>query len=127
MPAFEILTFPTVADARGALTVMDGALPFEIKRSFWIHGADGQTRGGHRHHVTRQALVAVAGAVTVLMNDGNSREDIVLSSPDMCLLVEPKDWHQMTFGPGSLLLAFASHSYMKEDYIHTPYERYVND
>lgn len=127
LSVFEILKFPTMVDARGSLTVMDGALPFEVKRSFWIYGAEGQTRGGHRHHVTRQALVALSGAVTVFMDDGVNCEDIVLSSPDTCLLVEPKDWHQMKFGPGSLLLAFASHEYMREDYIHEPYERQSND
>ena len=127
LPGFEILKFPTMADARGSLTVMERALPFEVRRSFWIYGAEGQTRGGHRHHVTRQALVAVAGSVTVLMDDGTDREEIVLSSPDMCLLVEPKDWHQMTFGPGSVLLAFASHGYMKEDYIHEPYQWQSDD
>ncbi|MFB2604215.1 WxcM-like domain-containing protein [Rhizobium phaseoli] len=29
----------------------------------------------------------------------------------------------MTFGPGSILLVFASHGYDKDDYIDTPYER----
>lgn len=127
MPAFECLQLPTRVDERGALTVMDGALPFPVARSFWIYGADGQTRGGHRHHVTRQALVAVSGAVRVMMDDGVTREEITLSSPDTCLLVEPKDFHFMTFGPGSILLVFASHGYMKEDYIHTPYERQSDD
>jgi len=127
LSSFDVLKFPTMADARGSLTVMDAALPFEVKRSFWIHGADGQTRGGHRHHVTRQALVAVAGTVTVLMDNGVDRQEIALSSPDMCLLVEPQDWHQMTFGPGSVLLAFASHGYMTSDYIHEPYRRQSDD
>jgi len=111
-----------MADARGSLTVLDGALPFEVKRSFWIYGAQGNTRGGHRHHLTRQALVALSGSVTVHMEDGTNRESIVLSSPDSCLLVEPKDWHTMDFGPDAILLVFASHGYDKNDYIHEPYQ-----
>lgn len=121
--AFHQIKLPTLKDARGALTVMDGELPFTVARSFWIYGADTNTRGGHRHFVTRQALIAMVGTITVLMDDGERRENIVLSSPDNCLLVEPKDWHEMTFTPGSVMLAFASHPYMKEDYIHEPYER----
>lgn len=123
MSAFKLIKLPTMSDPRGMLTVMDGILPFSVVRSFWIYGADGQKRGGHRHHETRQALVALAGQVTVLMDDGETQEDINLSSPDECLLVEPKDWHEMSFGRGSILLVFASHGYDKADYIHTPYKR----
>ncbi|MGO7540847.1 FdtA/QdtA family cupin domain-containing protein [Rhizobium ruizarguesonis] len=123
MSAFTLLTLKTMSDTRGMLTVMDGILPFPIIRSFWIYGADGHKRGGHRHHETRQALVALSGSVVVSMDDGQTREDITLSSPDQCLLVEPKDWHEMTFGQDSVLLVFASHGYDKDDYIHTPYER----
>lgn len=122
MSAFELIKLPTMADARGHLTVLDGLLPFEVRRSFWIYGADGNTRGGHRHHVTRQALVALSGSVTVNMDDGRNRESIVLSSPDACLIVEPKDWHTMDFGLGAILMVFASHGYDKNDYIHEPYQ-----
>lgn len=122
MSAFELIKLPTMADARGCLTVLDGHLPFEVRRSFWIYGAGGHSRGGHRHHVTRQALVALSGTVTVHMDDGRNRESIVLSSPDTCLLVEPKDWHTMEFSADAIMLAFASHSYDKNDYIHEPYQ-----
>ncbi len=108
---------------RGNLTIMDSALPFDVVRSFWIYGADGHKRGGHRHHVTHQALIAVVGTVTIYMDDGKHQENIALSTPDQCLIVEPKDWHVMDFGPGSVLLVFASHSYNKADYIDAPYEK----
>jgi mannose-6-phosphate isomerase-like protein (cupin superfamily) len=121
MDRFAILSLPTFRDERGALTVLQDRLPFPIRRVFWIYGADGLTRGGHRHHKTRQALIAVAGTVTVHMDDGQFRDDIVLDSADRCLLVEPKDWHRMSFGPSSVLLAVASHSYDRADYIETPY------
>ncbi|MGO7164831.1 FdtA/QdtA family cupin domain-containing protein [Rhizobium johnstonii] len=123
MSAFTLLTLKTMSDGRGALTVMDGILPFPVVRSFWIYGADGHKRGGHSHHQTRQALVALSGSVMVFMDDGKAQEEITLSSPDQCLLVEPRDWHEMTFGPGSILLVFASRGYDKDDYIDTPYER----
>jgi dTDP-4-dehydrorhamnose 3,5-epimerase-like enzyme len=122
MSHFAVLELPTFNDPRGALTVLDGALPFRIVRTYWIYGADGQTRGGHRHHHTRQALVAIAGTVTIYMNDGITSDNVVLESPSRCLLVEPKDWHTMTFGPGSVLLVFSSHPYGRADYIDTPYE-----
>lgn len=119
---FQVMDLPNFGDERGMLTVLDGVLPFEIRRTFWIYGADGQVRGGHRHHRTRQALVAISGSVSVYMNDGSGEDTIVLDSPARCLLVEPKDWHTMTFGPGSVLLVLASHPYDRADYIDAPYE-----
>jgi hypothetical protein len=122
-PSFQLITLPTMADARGKLTVLDQVLPFEVRRSFWIYGADGHRRGGHRHHATNQALIAMAGMIDVFMDDGEKSETISMTSPDVCLIVEPKDWHYMDFKPGSILLVFASHGYDKDDYIHEPYER----
>lgn len=121
MPHFPTLKLPTFNDPRGSLTVMEGALPFTVVRSYWIYGADGQTRGGHRHRHTQQALVAIAGTVTVFMNDGTHTDHIRLDSPGDCLLVQPKDWHTMTFGPGSVLLVMSSHSYDRSEYIDEPY------
>ncbi len=119
---FTVLNLPTFTDPRGALTVLENVLPFTVARTYWIYGSDDQTRGGHRHHRTRQALVAVAGKVSIYMNDGRAIETVELDSPSLCLLVEPKDWHTMTFGPGSVLLVMSSQAYDRSDYIDTPYE-----
>lgn len=118
---FEQLRLASVSDQRGMLVVMQEDLPFEVRRVFWIVGADGQTRGSHRHRVTRQALVAVIGVVTVTLDNGERAAQVVLDSPAMALLVEPEDWHTMHFGPGAVLLVFASHEYEAADYIHEPY------
>jgi mannose-6-phosphate isomerase-like protein (cupin superfamily) len=122
MSHFTTIRLPTFLDARGGLTVLDGALPFEMKRTYWIYAADGQVRGGHRHVKTRQALVAVAGIVSIYMNDGRCSETVILDNPGQCLLVEPKDWHTMTFGPGSVLLVISSEPYDRADYIDDKYE-----
>ena len=119
---FTMLQLPTFADDRGVLTVLENALPFEVVRTYWIYGADGQTRGGHRHAYTRQALISIVGHVSIFMNDGVSQEVVELTKPNQCLLVEPKDWHTMTFGPGSILMVLSSHSYDRSEYIDTPYE-----
>ena len=121
MSEFKVIDLPGHRDGRGQLVVMEQALPFVPRRVFWISGADGQLRGGHRHHVTRQALVAVAGRVEVAMHDRRHRETIVLDRPDQCLLVEPDDWHTMAFGPGAILLVLASSPYDRADYIDEDY------
>ncbi len=120
---FSLIDLPSFGDERGWLSVVDGNLPFETKRIYWIYGADGQVRGGHRHKVTRQALIAVSGIVDVFMDDGVKQETVRLSHPRQCLLVEPQDWHQMTFGSGAVLLVLASHPFDPNDYIEQRYEK----
>jgi hypothetical protein len=127
MSHFAMLNLPTFTDPRGSLTVMERALPFEVVRTYWIYGADGQTRGGHRHSYTRQALVTLSGEVSMYMNDGITEETIVLNHPSQCLLVEPKDWHTMTFSKNAVLLVMSSHQYDRSEYIDTPYERALHD
>ena len=122
MSHFTILNLPTFTDPRGSLTVLERALPFEVVRFYWIYGSNGQKRGGHRHTYTRQGLIALSGSVSIYMNDGITEETIVLSQPSQCLLVEPKDWHTMTFGEGAVLLVMSSHTYDRTEYIDTPYE-----
>lgn len=122
MKRYTLLDLATFSDDRGSLTVLDNVLPFPIVRTYWIYGADGQTRGGHRHHVTRQALIAVAGSVSVFMDDGVEQTTVVLDKPSLCLLIEPKDWHTMKFGTGSVLLVISSHHYDRSDYIDQRYE-----
>ena len=116
----KIIEIPTFEDDRGFLTVMEDILPFDIKRVYWIYGADQQLRGGHRHKITKQALVAVAGTVDLKINDGKKESLYILDNPSKCIIVEPEDWHTMFFRKNSVLLVFASHSYDKKDYIETP-------
>ena len=117
-----IINLPTFSDSKGVLTVIEEKLPFRVFRTFWIYGSDGQTRGGHRHIHNRLALVALSGEVHLYVNDGVASETVSLTAPDQCLLLEPKDWHSMTFGTGAVLLVMASHPYDRSDYIDTPYD-----
>lgn len=121
MNSFTVLHLPTFDDSRGYLTVLDGVIPFTSKRMYWIYGADGQVRGGHRHKITQQALISVAGTVEVYMNDGQNSQVICLDVPSKCLLVMPKDWHTMKFSKNAVLLVIASHPYDRSDYIDQEY------
>lgn len=114
----KTIQLPTFSDEKGMLSVLDDAAPFPIARVFWISGADGQTRGGHRHKKTRQLLISVSGEVTIYLNNGVQENTVLLSQSNQGLLVEPEDWHTMTFGPKSILLVLASHPYDKDDYIY---------
>ena len=56
------------------------------------------------------------------MNNGVTSDDVVLQHPGDCLIVNPKDWHTMTFGQGSVLLVMSSHAYDRSEYIDKPYD-----
>ncbi len=117
----KIIKIPTFEDEKGFLTVMEDILPFQIKRSYWIYGADKKIRGGHRHKITRQALIALSGTVDLKTNDGTKESFYTLDDPSKCIIIEPEDWHTMYFKNKSVLLVFASEKYDKSDYIYSAY------
>lgn len=121
MSRFKIVELHHVIDSRGKLCVLQDEIPFAIERVFWIVDADDQIRGGHRHILTRQALIALKGRVDVYMNDGTHEQNIELDSTYKCLIVEPEDWHTMYFHSGSILLVLASEKYDRKDYITEKY------
>ena len=47
MSQSKIINLPTYKDERGILTVLEKQLDFEIKRIYWIYGANNQKRGQH--------------------------------------------------------------------------------
>lgn len=117
----KVITLPTHADARGALTVLEKILPFEIKRLYWIYDLNDQPRGRHRHHQTRQALVCLKGRCEVLICKHNQEEVTVLNQPNQLILLEPDDWHELRgFTSDTLMLLISSHAYDPADYIMEP-------
>ena len=116
----KIIEIPTFKDERGFLTVIEDILPFKVERIYWIYGADDQSRGGHRHKITKQALVAVSGIINLKINNGEEESLYILDHPSKCIIVEPEDWHTMIFKKNAVLLVFASHGYDKKDYIESP-------
>lgn len=120
--AYQI-SLKTFTDKRGNLTVIERTIPFDIKRIFYIYGVDDSIRGGHRHHKTIQAAICLRGTCTVRNDDNTTVQEFVLDSPDKCLILEPKDWHQMyDFSEDAILMVLASEFYDEKDYI---FERYA--
>lgn len=118
----RLLSLKTFTDKRGNLTVIERVIPFDIKRIFYIYGVDDSIRGGHRHHKTIQAAICIKGSCIISNNDGEKKEDFLLNSPDKCLILEPKDWHQMhNFTSDAILMVLASEYFDEKDYI---YDRY---
>jgi len=111
----------TVADLRGKLSVGQSpiSLPFEPKRFFVVYDVPSEAvRGEHAHKTCHQFLVCTHGAVTVIVDDGAAREQIVLDAPLVGLHLEPLVWSvQYRFTDDASLLVLASDQYDPDDYI----------
>ena len=118
-----LISLKTFTDKRGNLTVIEKSIPFDIKRIFYIYGVDESVRGGHRHKKTLQAAICLKGSCIIYNDDHTKKEEFLLDTPDKCLILEPKDWHQMhSFTKDAILMVLASEYFDEHDYI---FERYT--
>lgn len=119
-----LINLKTFTDKRGNLTVIEKVVPFDIKRIFYIYGVDDSIRGGHRHVKTVQAAICIQGSCIIFNDDNETKQEFILDSPDKCLILEPKDWHQMhSFSKDAILMVLASENFEASDYIHEPYSK----
>lgn len=111
----------SVQDMRGDLSVGEFLkdIPFEPKRYFLVFNVPSEkTRGEHAHHQCHQFLICVKGSCAVVVDDGESRYEVLLDSPDKGAHLPPLIWGvQYKYSSDAVLLVFASHYYEAEDYI----------
>src|SRR5262249_36820972 len=81
-------------DDRGTLSVLEeSALPFPIKRIFYMHRVpNGHERGGHAHQCTQQYVIAVSGRFTIDVSDGDRMQTYVLDDPNRGLYLPAMTW-----------------------------------
>lgn len=112
---------PVIKDLRGTLSPGEVArdVPFAVRRYFLVYGVpSAETRGEHAHHQCAQFLLAVSGHLSVLVDDGQRREEFTLDRPNVGLLIPPMVWGvQYRYQPNTVLLVFASEHYQASDYI----------
>lgn len=117
-----LIRIPVFADERGVLAVVDGLLPFSIRRVYAISAVPpGAVRAGHRHRQNRQALLCLSGSCTVTVKNRNAEAIFRLASSAEALVLEAADWHRIgDFTPDAVLLVLASNGYDPEDYLGDP-------
>jgi dTDP-4-dehydrorhamnose 3,5-epimerase len=117
----QLIDIPQRGDARGGLSVAElgGALPFPVRRVYWIHGTKPDvSRGFHAHRKLRQLCVCVAGSVRMTLFDGRREESVTLDSSARGLLICPGLWREThDFSPDCVLLVLADAEYDEADYI----------
>lgn len=118
---YEIIKLPRHLDRRGNLSVVENGIqiPFDMKRAFFIYDVPGgESRAGHAHHTLYQFIIAVGGSFTVHLDDGETKESILLNKPYEGLLLKPGTWsHLVDFSSGAVALVLCSDFYNEDDYI----------
>ena len=118
----------TVADLRGTLSVAETGqgLPFVPLRAFTIYDVPGkEVRGERALRECALFMICVSGSMSLVLDDGQLREEIVLDQPNIGVYVPPMLWAvQYKFSADAVLLVLASERYHPDDYIRD-YEEFV--
>lgn len=117
----RLVTLDRAVDMRGALVAGETTrhLPFQPRRFFVVHDVPSQeVRGAHAHRECEQFLVCLHGSVNAIVDDGESRAEYTLDSPQKGLYMPPMTWGtQYRYSDDAILLVLASHEYDPDDYI----------
>lgn len=112
----------------GNITIVqsDSALPFRVKRVYYLYDVPGGSeRGGHAHKVLQQLIVAASGSFDVILDDGAMKKTVHLNRPNYGLMVVPGIWREIiNFSSGAICLVLASERYDPSDYIRN-YQEFI--
>jgi acetyltransferase-like isoleucine patch superfamily enzyme len=118
----------TAADLRGSLSVAEIGqdLPFEPRRVFMVYDVPGKlVRGERALRNCSMFLICVSGSMSLVLDDGRMRQEVVLDQPNIGVHVPPMLWTiQYKFSTDAVLLVLASEGYDPDDYIRD-YETFV--
>ncbi|WP_272672792.1 sugar 3,4-ketoisomerase [Providencia sp. PROV037] len=121
MKLVNTIEFKKLGDDRGSLVSLEQNknIPFEIKRIYYIFGTkDGVSRGFHAHKNLQQVAICVKGSCRFLLDDGKTKEEIILDKPDTGLHINSFIWREMhDFSEDCVLMVLASELYDESDYI----------
>lgn len=112
---------PVVNDLRGNLSVgeFERHIPFTPKRYFMVYDVPSkEVRGEHAHLKCHQFLICIKGQCSVLVDDGENREEFKLDRSNVGLYLPPMTWGvQYNYTEDAVLLVFASDYYDPDDYV----------
>lgn len=115
-----LVDIPTFTDERGAISVMDKELPFEVKRVFWLHHInEGKDRGAHALLDGAEIMIAIHGSFVVDLDDTESKLSIILDNPCKGLVIRPGIWFRThSYKDDGVSLILASEEYARDKYMY---------
>jgi UDP-2-acetamido-3-amino-2,3-dideoxy-glucuronate N-acetyltransferase len=121
VPGVRLYKLPLIKDLRGSLSVgeFQKQIPFDVKRYFLVFDVPSKKlRGEHAHHTCHEFLICIHGSCSVMADDGNMRQEIVLDRPTLGVYLPPNTWRvHYKYSSDAVLLVFASQPYDANDYI----------
>lgn len=117
----QLIACTRADDMRGSLVAveMTDDFPFEPQRFFSVFGVpSAEVRGEHAHRTCHQLLLCLRGSLTVLVDDGERRQEVLLDDPEVGLYIPPMVWGtQFGYTADAILAVLASQPYDPADYI----------
>ena len=116
---------PTFTDERGAISVLDKELPFQVKRVFWLHHIqEGKDRGAHALLNSSEIMIAVHGSFIVDLDDTVNKTSVLLDDPSKGLMIRPGVWFRThSYKEDGVSLILAEEEYARDKYTYD-YEEY---
>ena len=109
------------ADARGEMAIAEAGadLPFVPRRVLTLFNVAGSAARGERaYRRGEHVFVCVKGSCTLLVDDGERRQEFTLDRPTEGILVPPFVWTtHYRYAEGAVLLVLASEPWREEDRI----------
>ncbi len=120
-----LVDVPTFTDERGAISVLDKELPFQVKRVFWLHHIqEGKDRGAHALLDSSEIMVAVHGSFIVDLDDTMNKTSVLLDDPSKGLMIRPGVWFRThSYKEDGVSLILAEEEYARDKYTYD-YEEY---
>lgn len=121
------IEIPTFEDVRGAISVIDKELPFEVKRVFWLHHInEGQSRGGHALLEGTELMCSLHGSFVLDLFDGVDSIKITMDNPKVGIVIRPGIWFSThDYRENGVSLILASEEYQRDRYTYD-YDKYLS-
>jgi dTDP-4-dehydrorhamnose 3,5-epimerase-like enzyme len=126
----KIIDIPKIVDdeGRGNLAVIEkDTYPFAIKRVYYLYDVPSNAyRGGHAHKEVHELLIALSGSFEVLLDNGKTKQKVMLNKPNKGLLIPTGIWRELdNFSSGAVCLVLASDVFDEGDYIRN-YDNFID-
>ncbi|MGC1183503.1 sugar 3,4-ketoisomerase [Legionella sp.] len=126
----RLIDLRVIGDLRGSLISIEQGtnIPFSLKRAYYIFDTkSGVSRGFHAHKNLQQVAICVKGKCRIVLDDGRTREEFWLKSPNKGLLIDNMVWREMhDFSEDCVLVVFANELYSESDYIRD-YNKFIKE
>ena len=120
-----LVDVPTFTDERGAISVLDKELPFQVKRVFWLHHIhEDKDRGAHALLDSSEIMIAVHGSFIVDLDDTVNKTSVLLDDPSKGLVIKSGVWFRThSYKEDGVSLILAEEEYARDKYTYD-YEEY---